>query len=101
MKMPFGKYRGCSVSVIQESYLRWLQKECDLYGDLYYAVEDALQYGPNTDFASPAATQVVDEGLLKQVYRRMAQKWHPDHGGDEAAMKAINDFYRAMEGRFG
>lgn len=32
---------------------------------------------------------------LKKAYRRLAMANHPDHGGDEATMKAINSEYEA------
>jgi Putative quorum-sensing-regulated virulence factor len=42
MNMPFGKHRGREVHKLPRRYLTWLLKECDLYGPLKYAVEEAL-----------------------------------------------------------
>jgi len=33
---------------------------------------------------------------IRRVFRELALKWHPDHGGSDDAMKAINDFYQKL-----
>ena len=90
-----------SVYSIPADYLRWLQRECDLYGELAMAVDTALLWADGeeedeTDWTAPAPVDDVDEGILKRTYRKMALKWHPDHGGSESAMKAVNDFYEVL-----
>ena len=44
------------------------------------------------------ACTTLDE--LKKEYRRLAMANHPDHGGDEATMKAINAEYDAVFSAF-
>jgi hypothetical protein len=34
---------------------------------------------------------------IKKIYRTMAMKHHPDHGGNDDFMKGINDFYKEIE----
>ncbi len=34
---------------------------------------------------------------IESAYRRKARKHHPDHGGDEDAMRALNDAYRLLK----
>jgi hypothetical protein len=55
MRMPFGKYRGCEVSDLPESYLRWLWENCDLREPLHSAVRDTLDLGEEDDTPAPRA----------------------------------------------
>lgn len=34
---------------------------------------------------------------IEQAYRRKARIHHPDHGGDEDTMRALNDAYRLLK----
>jgi hypothetical protein len=34
---------------------------------------------------------------IERAYRRKAQKLHPDHGGDEDAMRALNEAYARLK----
>ena len=36
---------------------------------------------------------------IKKLYRKLAQQFHPDHGGDEETMKQINLQYEQQKGR--
>ena len=36
---------------------------------------------------------------IKKAYRKMAHKYHPDKGGDEAMMKKINEAYAILTGK--
>lgn len=36
-------------------------------------------------------------GSARRIYRELALKWHPDRGGSEMAMKAINEFFQLLE----
>lgn len=38
---------------------------------------------------------------VKRAYRRKAKVHHPDRGGDEDAMRALNEAYALMKRRFG
>jgi hypothetical protein len=93
MLMPFGKYRGEYVADLPEGYLRWLWETVDLREPLLSAVRSALE---GVSDHQPEA--VNDSSFVHQVYRRLSKKWHPDHGGSNAAMAAINDFYSALCG---
>ena len=96
MIMPFGKYKGRSVYSIPRDYLAWLRDECRLYGRLARAVDDALgQDSFEQDDIIPPDS--FDGDALKTIYRKLALKWHPDHGGSTEAMQALNDFYDELQ----
>jgi hypothetical protein len=92
MNMPFGKFKGVPVDELPEAYLTWLWSKVDLREPLRSAVARVLfpECGPVDEPAMP------DKDLLRSVYRRMACKWHPDHGGTNAAMQALNEFYTEL-----
>lgn len=89
--MPFGKFRGCPVPQLPEHYLWWLWENVSLREPLRSQVHAAI-FGASVD-ESPAS---VAAGRIKQIYRTLAVKWHPDRGGTTEAMQAINDFYDAL-----
>jgi hypothetical protein len=97
MKMPFGKYQGCEIENIPESYLKWLKRSVPLYGDLKAEVEGVLSGDWPRYYA---ATEVGgDSAVIKEAYRTMAKKIHPDAGGSNEAMKAINCFYDLLRNK--
>jgi hypothetical protein len=40
---------------------------------------------------------VAVKGSLRDVYHDMARRYHPDHGGSDAAMIAVNDMYDRLD----
>lgn len=38
-----------------------------------------------------------DMAVVKKAYRRLAKKYHPDLGGDEAKFKEVSEAYSAIE----
>lgn len=40
-------------------------------------------------------------GEIKRAYRAMALRYHPDHGGSDAAMQKINAAFTVLENRYG
>lgn len=93
MLMPFGKYRGVEVADLPKSYLQWLWANVELRGPLEAEVARAL-HGPDYCDAPP---EVIEPGKVKKVYRELAVKWHPDHGGSNEAMAALNEFYELLQ----
>ena len=89
MIMPFGKYKGRSVSTLPEDYLMWLWDSVDLRGRLRGEVEAAL--------FDNAVVAMPQEDQVKTIYRELAFKWHPDRGGCVEAMQAVNEFYERLK----
>jgi hypothetical protein len=46
-------------------------------------------------YATPR--QSNGSNAAKRIYRELALKWHPDKGGSQSAMQAINDFFQMLE----
>lgn len=40
----------------------------------------------------------VDENAIKKAYRKASSKYHPDKGGSNEMMKAVNDAYDTLKG---
>jgi hypothetical protein len=92
MNMPFGKFKGVPVDELPQDYLNWLWTGIDLREPLRSAVARVLfpECGPVDEPAIP------DKDIVRHVYRRLAYRWHPDHGGSTEAMQAINQFYTEL-----
>ena len=63
-------------------------------------LEALMQSGKQKQYASEYALLAIEAGAskreIKNAYRRQARKLHPDKGGDEAAMKAVNAAYKRL-----
>ena len=96
MRMHFGKYYGYEISEIPFSYLRWLYENVELQPDLEEAVLHAMEAAaPPRRGEGPKALMTSE---LRKVYRQLALKYHPDHGGSDMAMRAVNEFYESLKG---
>ena len=90
MRMPFGKFKGCEIEEIELQYLEWLQGHIPLRGPLRVAVAEEIEARTDLEIVSPSKDRI------KEVYRDMAMKWHPDRGGTKEAMQAVNEFYQRL-----
>jgi hypothetical protein len=110
-RMPFGKHKGLLLSELPDSYLGWLFEQADLHGWLAAAVEHEYWERfdpPETPGASwpsveamPPVMRSVCSKVVEAGYRQLTLKNHPDVGGDERAMKAINEAAYFLRGLFG
>ncbi len=91
MLMTFGKYKGHDVGEIPEDYLLWLIETVDLREPLLTSVRVALGF---EEKVIP-----LSEDRIRQAYRRVAKEFHPDAGGSDVAMAAINRFYEILKER--
>jgi putative quorum-sensing-regulated virulence factor len=112
MNMPFGKYKGHTLSEIPEDYLCWiLDNLLDLRPTLRRAIgnelawrEESSRYGQRGHYsydhassAHPSSGLLVGEtdrpmmrDLIERGYRALAARLHPDLGGDTRAMQHLN-----------
>lgn len=90
--MPFGKHKGRDLSDVPDDYLDWLFFDIELREPLKSAVHREITKRDGLNY-TPAAP---DAGRIKQIYRTLAVKWHPDKGGTTEAMQAVNEFYEAL-----
>jgi hypothetical protein len=86
--MPFGKYKGEYIEFVPREYLEWLWDNITLREPLRSAVYRELHWEDDEPIY-----QLDKADRIKQIYRQLAFKWHPDRGGSNEAMQAINDFY--------
>jgi len=109
--MPFGKHRGKELDDIPLDYLEWLLHNVELRDprlreEVEYLVgEDAPETFPEksswtkratgaTGTKAPPDVAALRSDLVDAVeswQRKSARLFHPDRGGNNEAMKAIND----------
>jgi hypothetical protein len=55
------------------------------------------QFDPNKDYYSClGASEDSTAGEIERLYKRLAVRHHPDRGGDEEEMKALNEAYTVL-----
>lgn len=101
VKMPFGKYKGYYLVDLPESYIVYALTEFDLDDELKESLVVALinklkVWDILTYWCCSKTTTNNSTGLNKikvdSVYKTLAFKYHPDKGGSNEAMQAINEF---------
>lgn len=123
MKMLFGKYKDKEIADIPLEYLHWLANNVELKGALKWSVCKHLKMNVDdleqlrTDYnAAIEENKVLKEEVAKlqkpsgkpakaaknnfdSLYRKLAMKYHPDRGGDEIAMKVVNEIFDEIRGQ--
>lgn len=99
MKINFGKYRGTYVDELPDSYLQWLYFRDFLKQDMEQAVKsEAMNRWPDKfvvlRIPQRAETPTDFKTKVQSIFRRLANKYHPDHAGPDStkAMQALNEF---------
>jgi hypothetical protein len=99
---PFGKHKHQPLGTVPTDYLRWALRECDLETWLAHAITEELrrrrQYWQEQAEGPPPPRPQQQAGppakmdeIIRQWYRDLVMRWHPDRGGSKEAMQAIND----------
>ena len=85
---PFGKYKGVLLDELPLTYVSYALQEFtlpdELRSDLVSSLFDRL--GIKSE-ARP------EQQMCARVRRELAKRYHPDRGGSNQAMQAINEFY--------
>ena len=94
--MPFGRYKGYELDALPHDYLGWLIGLPDLRRLLRAAVEaEADRRRAETNMTGTLTRfnheeRVVASELIAAGRRVLAQKYHPDRGGDMRTMQRVN-----------
>jgi hypothetical protein len=90
--MPWGKHKGQDLADVPESYLQWALENAEAMSPtLREAIRARLGLPPTPpDGQAVAAVVGKVHDVLRDVYRKMSMRFHPDRGGSTAAMAAIN-----------
>jgi hypothetical protein len=96
-RMPFGRWKGVSVTDLPDDYLQWLVDEVDMQPWLDTAVraEYAGRHGAQATtpaiYRLPVGASVEMALRLVQAGRRaLSRELHPDVGGDHESMVTLN-----------
>lgn len=97
-RMPFGKHKGRTLDEVPDAYLWWCLDNLDLWPLLREAIERRLGLEPGGQAPPPTAQQQADHDAREEMllvarawYRSMCLRFHPDRGGSNEAMKALNE----------
>ena len=101
MRMPWGKHRGQEIANLPASYLCWVLEECDNVNP-FLRKEMREVLARRLDLESAVVTRYVTEEVragpqinleraVSTWFRKLSLRWHPDRGGSDKAMQAIND----------
>jgi hypothetical protein len=92
--MPFGKFKGRLLSELPDGYLLWLLDLPDLNPWLRRALEIEMARrddGPRPPGRQEGVIALADlRPLVKRWFGELSLRWHPDRGGTQETMQAVN-----------
>lgn len=89
--MPWGKNKGDDIEDLDSSYIVYCLENFDLKPDLRGAMEREM-HDRYSLHKSAYHNEKIDDKKVKDVYRKLSLKYHPDKGGNNMAMAAVNEF---------
>jgi hypothetical protein len=108
MRMPFGKFRGLSISDLPDDYLDWLHDLDDLGGPLRWAVDSEWRYRQSADESRDRMEERAGEldaedrpllaELIRAGYRALALKYHQRLGWAAGYHEAAQSFDGGLPG---
>lgn len=97
MVFTFGKYAGYALADIPASYLGLAVETFTIPEPLLCQCRAELLRRFGLSGIEPIQAEEVDLRVrIRQTYRELALRYHPDKGGTSEAMQAINDFYQRL-----
>ncbi len=92
--MPFGKYKGWRIDDIPTNYICYALMEFDLPPELRATMFN--QMVDNLKCLEYLNESEITSQQVKDTYRKLSLKYHPDKGGSNDAMSAISEFKEAL-----
>ena len=102
MQIDFGKFNGTEIEELPGSYIWWLLGQDFVYYKpvlLSYLQQEAISRWPERlptkiikEIVTEPAKQINIKADVQGIFRKLAMKYHPDHGGSNLAMQALNEF---------
>jgi uncharacterized protein (DUF3820 family) len=89
-KFPFGKYKGWLIQDMPMNYIIYALETFDLPDELVVELKKQVFERLNLEDVG------IDVSWVKEVYRQLSKRYHPDAGGTKEAMQAINEFRDAL-----
>jgi uncharacterized protein (DUF3820 family) len=91
--MPFGKYKGVVVNELPDTYLVYAIRTFELPQELRNLLCFELLDRVGFDYSF----NIVEcEKRYSSIRKKLAIKYHPDKGGSNEAMQAVNEFYEEL-----
>jgi hypothetical protein len=102
MQIDFGKHNGMEIEDLPGTYIWWLLGQDFVYYKpilLEHLQQEAITRWPERlptriikEIVTEPARQVSIKSDVQGIFRKLAMKYHPDHGGNTLAMAALNEF---------
>lgn len=91
--MPFGKFKGVPVNELPHTYLAYALTTFDLPVELKNTLSFELLDRIGFDYSF----NIVEcERRYSAIRKKLAIRFHPDKGGSNEAMQAVNEFYNEL-----
>ncbi len=91
---PFGKYKGFDLYELPITYVVYALESFSLPDELRLDLQNIL--AEKLDLPLNTNSQTIGERTILSVHKKMALLFHPDRGGDDNSMKAINAYKDAL-----
>jgi hypothetical protein len=98
-RMPWGKYKDRPLNEIPARYLRYVwRSRRALSPEIRRQIRDILGEAVGAGEPAPFRPRTAADwsALLRRWHREMCLRFHPDRGGSQEAMQALNVAYERL-----